>query len=526
MEIAALNADSRVQRERRYVESQCVVFRKTKENFGGLSNMSAGFPLRVAGIEVQSSEALYQACRFPHLPEVQRQILRERSPMTAKMHSRAHRDETRPDWDRVRVKIMRWCLRLKLAQHWERFGALLESTGDRTIVESSRKDAFWGAIPTEDGTLVGLNVLGRLLMELREQFLGADRGSLRIVEFPDVSQLALLGQPLRDDCQQQPPAEVAVSEHPHGYVADLVQLSLVSSEELKVAGVAKDELPPRVPDERFSLTMPNDDVLNGKRRSPKKSISERPQPQEAFLISLLSKVAEARPIFHAHADLVSEVYGMLRGSKRVKMLRVSRPIPWEDSHFTLNLTAAINGLMTGIELKYWTAAQKLLLGDEQYILSGRPHREAARYDLWRSIGKIERLVAASKINEGFVVAIANDDFYWRPDSDANVGQPSFANGEFIEGRVDPPVLDSGRSDTSNKPIILSDRYPICWREFSSIENADQFRMLIIHVGRTNNVVHQSESSSSKSRKAPQRHRTKASTREDGVSANVLPHVLP
>ena len=157
-------ADPRI---RRYRRDDAVVFLKTREEFGGLSNMAAGFPLCVNGTKVRTSEALYQACRFPHLPDVQRDILEQRSPMTAKMKSKPHRGDSRPDWNGVRVTVMRWCLRLKLAQNWETFGPLLESTGDRPIVEESRRDAFWGAKPAGDHLLIGINILGRLLMELR-----------------------------------------------------------------------------------------------------------------------------------------------------------------------------------------------------------------------------------------------------------------------------------------------------------------------------------------------------------------------
>ena len=65
--------------------------------------------------------------------------------MTAKMVSKPHRKDSRSDWDEVRVQIMRWCLRVKLAQHWETFGELLLSTGERPIVEESSRDPFWGA---------------------------------------------------------------------------------------------------------------------------------------------------------------------------------------------------------------------------------------------------------------------------------------------------------------------------------------------------------------------------------------------
>lgn len=154
---------------RTYYRPDSTVFLKTKEAFGGLSNMAGGFSLCVNGIDIRTSEALYQACRFPHLPAVQRFIIEQRSPMTAKMKSRKHHQDSRTDWDWVRVKIMRWCLRVKLIQNWDAFSELLLETGDRPIVEQSRRDDFWGAKPVDKHTLVGMNALGRLLIELRKK---------------------------------------------------------------------------------------------------------------------------------------------------------------------------------------------------------------------------------------------------------------------------------------------------------------------------------------------------------------------
>ena len=181
---------------RTYDPATSVVFLKTKERFGGLSNMAPGFPLRVNGVRIRTSEALYQACRFPHRPDVQRRIIDERSPMTAKMKGKPFREHTRSDWDSVRVKIMRWCLRVKLAQNWDEFSRLLLATGDRSIVEQSRRDDFWGAKPTEDGTLVGTNALGRLLMELREHLNADTSKTLIVVEPPPISEFLLFARPI------------------------------------------------------------------------------------------------------------------------------------------------------------------------------------------------------------------------------------------------------------------------------------------------------------------------------------------
>ena len=180
---------------RTYNRKTSVVFRRTREEFGGLSNMAAGFPLEINGIKVRTSEALYQACRFPHRPELQRHIINQRSPMTAKMVGKPYARDSRRDWDHVRVKIMRWCLRVKLAQNWAAFGELLLATGDRPIVEDSRRDGFWGTVRVESDTLSGMNVLGRLLMELREQLRNHSEPLMQ-VDPPSLSAFLLDGQPI------------------------------------------------------------------------------------------------------------------------------------------------------------------------------------------------------------------------------------------------------------------------------------------------------------------------------------------
>ena len=183
---------------RTYVRGDVVVVYKTKEDFGGLSNMASGYPLQINGVRILTTEALYQACRFPHLPEVQREIIGQHSPMTAKMKSKPYRKDSRPDWDEVRYKVMRWCLRVKLAQNYTEFGRLLLATRDRPIVEQSRKDDYWGAkLADEVGdTLIGQNVLGRLLMALREKLKDDADGMLKMVSPLGIPNFLLLGKPI------------------------------------------------------------------------------------------------------------------------------------------------------------------------------------------------------------------------------------------------------------------------------------------------------------------------------------------
>jgi len=174
---------------RNYELDNCIAFMKTKDQFGGLSNMATGFPLEVNGIKIYTSESLYQICRFPFKPEIQYKIIQQTSPITAKMISRKFRNETRSDWTLIKVKIMKWVIRVKLFQNWDTFGNLLLSTGNKPIVELSYKDNFWGAKPIKSNQiLTGMNVMGRLLMELRSEsqnFSPNHINSISPLEIPD-----------------------------------------------------------------------------------------------------------------------------------------------------------------------------------------------------------------------------------------------------------------------------------------------------------------------------------------------------
>ncbi|PTY07974.1 adenine-specific DNA methylase [Opitutaceae bacterium EW11] len=217
---------SRRENDRIYEKGEVISFRSTSGPFGGLSNMAPGFPVILNGTRIRSVEALYQALRFPHLPAAQREIVQQHSPMTAKMVSRRFIDQTREDWDQVKIPIMRWCLRLKLAQNWEAFSAVLLATGSQAIVEDSRKDPFWGAMPKPGEQLEGQNVLGRLLMELREK-LRSDPDSLRSVPVPSFGRARLFGEEIEIGLPAGKPEGPAIDVPP----ANLSRKAMASSDQ-------------------------------------------------------------------------------------------------------------------------------------------------------------------------------------------------------------------------------------------------------------------------------------------------------
>lgn len=189
---------------------ESIAFSHPRRAWGKLSNFFSDYPLRINGAVLYTTEHLYQACRFPHLPDVQKAMLDNPSPLAAKMRAHKHLEESRPDWEEVRVPIMRWCVAVKLAQHRADFGALLLTTVNHPLVEVSRDDAFWGAVP--DGphshSATGTNMLGKLLMEIRATLsspAGSDASAGRhegsddkewVPAPPGTLGLRLLGQPV------------------------------------------------------------------------------------------------------------------------------------------------------------------------------------------------------------------------------------------------------------------------------------------------------------------------------------------
>lgn len=176
------------------IESSCI-FKLNKEEYGGLSNMASIYPLEVNGINIKSTEALYQACKFPTDIELQKKILFARSPFASKMVSKGK--EVRSDWLKIRVEVMKWCIRVKLAQNYNSFGELLKSTNGKNIVENSDRDTFWGAKKINELEFKGINALGRLLMELRQEFFEIPMEEMVVVKPPIIDHFYLLGEKIR-----------------------------------------------------------------------------------------------------------------------------------------------------------------------------------------------------------------------------------------------------------------------------------------------------------------------------------------
>ena len=147
---------------------------KVKEQNGWLSCMSA-HPVSYNGLDFRTVEALFQWLRFDQHPNVQQDIIDQKSPMGAKMKARKNRELLNRGikWDEhpTDLPLMKMCLELKLSQHPDLKTELI-NTGSADIIEDctthDRESArFWGMVK-KDGKWIGDNQLGKLWMEIRD----------------------------------------------------------------------------------------------------------------------------------------------------------------------------------------------------------------------------------------------------------------------------------------------------------------------------------------------------------------------
>ena len=157
-----------------YTIAECIPIRKVKDEWGLFCNF-APTQLVVEGVTFESSEELFQLMKFKDEDVIRRiragitmgGMACHQIKMVAKSYEKAYR---RLDWGQMILDAMKFCLTVKYEQCSE-FRNLLQKSAGKYIVEdqtsmSKKNPDAWG-VKADGNNYVGPNLLGRLLMELR-----------------------------------------------------------------------------------------------------------------------------------------------------------------------------------------------------------------------------------------------------------------------------------------------------------------------------------------------------------------------
>lgn len=149
-----------------------IAFTKVALSYGWMGNMSP-HPVVHDGLTYRTSEALFHALRLPEGHEGREKIREQKSPMAAKMVSKTLKDDYVVEpWSAEDVTNMIYCVKLKLEQHPDLMEQLVATEGQHIYEDVTSRDkgsgSFWGA-SKKSGSWVGQNILGEILMEVRDQ---------------------------------------------------------------------------------------------------------------------------------------------------------------------------------------------------------------------------------------------------------------------------------------------------------------------------------------------------------------------
>ncbi|MCP5017672.1 MAG: NADAR family protein [Ketobacter sp.] len=141
--------------------NKAINFYLSDGEYGCFSNFSR-HPVYLKDKRWPTSEHYFQAQKFAGT-EHEEQVRYADRPMKAANMGRDRKRPFRSDWEEVKDDIMRVAVMTKFTQHKELTSILL-STGDAEIVEHTANDSYWA----DGGDGSGLNMLGKILMEVRE----------------------------------------------------------------------------------------------------------------------------------------------------------------------------------------------------------------------------------------------------------------------------------------------------------------------------------------------------------------------
>ncbi|CAF1157376.1 unnamed protein product [Adineta steineri] len=120
-------------------------------------------PIQLDGYTWPTVEHYFQAQKFVSNEMHFKNILGLATPREAFDYVRTYKSLRRSDWENVKDDLMFKACLAKFQQHPE-LKELLLSTGDRTLIEHTKNDSYWG----DGGDGTGRNQLGITLMKVRD----------------------------------------------------------------------------------------------------------------------------------------------------------------------------------------------------------------------------------------------------------------------------------------------------------------------------------------------------------------------
>ena len=205
------------------------------------------------------------------------------------------------------------------------------------------------------------------------------------------------------------------------------------------------------------------------------------------LTAALAALAEERPVFHSEADFQHSLAWVIRERHPGLEVRLEYPVTLDGQRGHVDIWLRGADGERALELKYWTRGGELAVADEQYQLREHGAQPLARYDLWKDVARIERLIKDDWAAGGYMVALTNEHTYWN-EGRADTIDATFRTHEGHEVRGSLALsarASAGTTEGRESPIELRGTYVTRWRDYSKPApglTGGEFRCLLLDVG--------------------------------------------
>ena len=154
---------------KRYPANQCACVKGAADEWGILGNFGRASVV-VNGVEFSNTEKLFQCMKFAYAPVVQEIYAQNNMSIKMKAKKKEYAQYVREDWPKIFLDALKFVLVTKYEQS-DDFRNELERSKGLYLVEDEtgrKKEAdAYGAVLVDD-EMVGPNLLGQFLMELRD----------------------------------------------------------------------------------------------------------------------------------------------------------------------------------------------------------------------------------------------------------------------------------------------------------------------------------------------------------------------
>jgi N-glycosidase YbiA len=157
-----------------YDENTTICFYESTQPYNQFTNFYLA-PITIGGSTYLTSEHYFQSQKFiPPNQAIADQIKNAPTPRDAFNIARTNNNLVRNDWHTgYKDIVMLQALQAKFTQHND-LRQLLINTGNKTLVEHTTNDNYWG----DNGDNTGKNKLGQLLMQVRQQLVSNQIGGM------------------------------------------------------------------------------------------------------------------------------------------------------------------------------------------------------------------------------------------------------------------------------------------------------------------------------------------------------------